>query len=826
MKHISFKKIFIILFSIFLFFTGGIFIWASTVRLPDLSNFQARKIANSSKITDRTGEVVLYDLGQSVRRSEIPFSEMGDTIKNAVIAIEDAGFYSHNGIRLKSIARATYINITTGSLAQGGSTITQQIIKNALLNRDKTATRKFKEWILAVRIERVFSKEEILTIYLNDAPFGGTIYGVEEAAQAFFNKPAKELSIAESAYLAAMIPAPTYYSPYGKNKDKLDARKNLVLEKMREHNYITEEEKIIAQNEVVTFNKSVTNSIKAPHFVFYILDYLQKNYGEDVLEKGGYTIKTTIDYSLQEKTEQITKEESLKNEQTYGAKNAAVVIIESKTGHILSMVGSRDFFDSSVDGAFNVATARRQPGSSFKSIVYAAALEKGFTPETILFDTPTEFSTNCSPIVVRSSNKPAGCYQPDNFDNEFKGPLSLKQALAQSRNVPSVKLLYMVGISNAIDYAKKMGITSLGEESQYGLSLVLGGGEVSPLELTSAYSIFSNQGIKNEPVGIIEIKNSKGEIIESYRENPQEILPKNVALQISNILNDNEARTPTFGTNSQLNIPGTAAKTGTTNDNRDAWVMGFSPDITIGVWSGNNNNTPMRSGGVAISGPLWNRVMKEALLLYPSNGFESPLPDEDFSSLKPILRGKWIGGESIFIDKITGLRATENTPIELREERFIQSVQDTLRWIDKDNIRGPIPSNPYNDPQFRLWNPSVEYWWEQNKTRFQSQEYIPDEYETIHSDNNGTWLTVNNIPESLSLNEQSILSFTTKNQTELTTVQMFIDNTLVTTLSSPKRLVFIPSTFSLTPGTYSLRFVGYNTQSHKSTYTTTISITQ
>jgi 1A family penicillin-binding protein len=826
MNKFSFKKFFILLISLFFLITGSLFVWASTVRLPDLSNFQARKIANSSKITDRTGEVVLYDIQQSIRRSEIPFEEMGENIKNAVIAIEDADFFSHKGIRLKSIARATYANITRGSFVQGGSTITQQIIKNALLNRDKTVTRKFKEWILAIRIERIFTKEEILTIYLNDAPFGGTIYGVEEAAQVFFSVHSKDLSIAQSAYLAAMIPAPTYYSPMGKNKDKLINRKNLVLEKMYEHGYITAEEKEAARVENVVFNTNITNSIKAPHFVFYILDYLQRNYGEDVLERGGYTIKTTINYELQKKVEDITKEESFKNMKSYNASNAAVVILDSKTGQILSMVGSRDYFDKDIDGAFNVTTARRQPGSSFKTIIYAAALEKGFTPQTILFDTPTEFSTNCSPIVVRSTSKPEGCYQPDNFDNEFKGPLSLKSSLALSRNVPSVKLLYMVGLKNALEYAKKLGITSLQNESRYGLSLVLGGGEVSLLELTSAYSVFSNQGVRNTPIGIIEIKDNRGKIIESFRENSQEVVPRNVALQITDILSDNEARTPTFGPNSQLNIPGTAAKTGTTNDNRDAWVLGFSPDITVGVWSGNNNNLSMRSGGIAISGPLWNRVMKEVLLIYPSNGFETPLPEEDFASLKPILRGKWIGGESVYVDKVTGLRATENTPVELREERFIQSVQDTLRWIDKDNVRGPIPTNPYNDPQFRLWNPSVEFWWEKNKHLYGSQDYIPDEYETVHSENNGSWLIVEGISNTISINEPLTLSFSTRNQTTLTSIEIFANNKLLASLSSPKKIVFVPYNFSLAPGSYTLRFVGYNTQSHQSTYSTAITITQ
>jgi membrane peptidoglycan carboxypeptidase len=617
-----------------------------------------------------------------------------------------------------------------------------------------------------------------------------------------------------------MIPAPTYYSPFGKNKEKLDARKNLVLEKMLQHNYITQEQKEIAKKEKVEFNKSVSNSIKAPHFVFFILDYLQKNYGEDVLEKGGYTIKTTLDYSLQEKVEGILKTNSTKN-------NAAAVVIESKTGQIISMVGSRDYFDTTIDGAFNVATAKRQPGSSFKPLVYAAALEKGFTPQTILFDVPTEFSTNCAPIVVRNEFVPEGCYQPTNFNTIFNGPMTLKSALAESRNIPSVKLLYLVGIKEALSFAERIGITSLGDDaSKYGLSLVLGGGEVSPLEMTSSYSVFSNQGIKNTPVGILEIKDNKGEVVESFTENPQEVLSKNITLQIADMLSDDVARSPTFGPNSILTIEGVAVKTGTTNDNKDAWTIGFSPDVAVGVWAGNNDNKPLSGGGVSIAGPLWNKIMKEVLITYPSAGFEVPLPEEEYASLKPILRGQWIGGESVLVDTITKLRATENTPIELREERFIQSVQDTLRWVDKDNVRGPIPNNPYNDPQFRLWNPSVEYWWEQNKSRYQTQEYIPNEYETIHSENNGDWLTVEGIPQSLGLKNTAVFSFSTKNQSSLSSVEIFANNKLLTTLSSPKKLVFIPENFSLTPGAYTLRFIGYNNASHQSTYIKTLTIIQ
>lgn len=807
MKHFwgtpSKKKIVLILCAVVFVFLGGVLVWASLIKLPDLSNFEARKIANSSKIVDRTGEIVLYDIHQNVRRTEIPLSEMGEYIKQASIAIEDERFYSHNGIRPTSILRAIFVNITKGSLSQGGSTITQQIIKNTLLNTDKTFTRKIKEWVLALKLEKQFSKEDILTIYLNDNPYGGTIYGIEEASRAYLNKPAKELTIAEAAYLASIPKAPTYYSPFGKNKDKLEARKNTVLKKMSDLGYITQKEYELAKKEIVTFNTQTQNSIKAPHFVFYILDYLEQRYGADVMENGGYTITTTIDYEIQQKAEEIILKNALENQKNLNASNSGLLAIDPNTGQILAMVGSRDYFDKTIDGAYNIVTAKRQPGSAFKPFVYTAGLQKGYTPETILFDVDTEFSTTCD-------TNPKSCYNPNDFDGLFRGPLTLRSALAESRNVPAVKMLYLVGLDDALDLAKTFGITGLGNKSQYGLSLVLGGGEVSLFDMTGAYGVFATGGIKNSPTGILSVKDHNGNIVEQFEPNPVQVLDKNIALQINDILSDTAARAPTFG--SSLNIPNTAFKTGTTDDNKDAWVMGYSNSLVVGVWSGNNDNKPMRKGGSAVSGPAWKSFMQEALKKYPNTSFEKPTPDPDYGSLKPVLRGQWMGNKSIWIDKVTGKRATENTPLEAREERVITDVQDILYWVNKSDPRGTPPSNPSNDPQFNLWNKGVQNWWENNKSKYPiiTEETLPVDYETIHTDQNKPIIQITGLPPTITLLDKPIITIVNQNQFLLNSVDVFINDTYVTTLSSPFRFIFSPKEYGYLPGVYTFRVSATN----------------
>lgn len=691
-KRFLYKALFAI-FALICIVFGVAIIWASTVKLPDVSTFEARKIANSSKITDRTGTVILYDIHQSVRRTEIPLEEMGPYAPQAIIAIEDEHFYTHKGVRITSMIRATIANILNGGFTQGGSTLTQQIIKNTLLTADKTPTRKLKELILAIRLEKRFSKDEILGIYLNDAPYGGTIYGIEEASMAFFNKHAKELSVTEAAYLAAIPKAPTYYSPFGKNRDKLEERKNVVLKKMFDLGFIDETTYTQAKQEQVVFSTEATNSIKAPHFVFYVLDYLQKKYGENVMESGGYTIKTTLDYTIQRSAEEIVKKIAEENKKKFNAGNAALVALDPKTGQILALVGSKDYFDKTIDGAYNIATANRQPGSSFKPIVYLTAFAQGYTPETILFDVPTEFSTSCTfDSVPLPGNTDKDCYHPKNFDNKFKGPMTMRSALAESRNVPAVKTLYLVGLEKALETARSLGIESLKDKSNYGLSLVLGGGEVTLLEMVGAYGIFANSGVRNPTTGILEVLDRSGTPIESFSENSSVVFDKQSVLTLNSVLSDPIARTPTFG--SQITLENVAVKTGTTDDDRDAWIIGYTPDIAVGVWSGNNDNTPMRSGGATVSGPIWKAFMQDFIKKNGVIPFEKPSPDPDYAALKPILRGQWLN-----IDAFGN-----------------QIVADILTFVEKSNPRGPIPIDPSQDPQYHLWEPAVLSWWSKQQT--------------------------------------------------------------------------------------------------------------
>ncbi|PIP68939.1 hypothetical protein COW91_02080, partial [Candidatus Nomurabacteria bacterium CG22_combo_CG10-13_8_21_14_all_32_8] len=606
---------------IFILMVGIIIIWISSLNIPDFHSFEDRKIVNSTKIYDRTGEILLYDIHQDIRRTNIPFEKMGANIKNATVAIEDSEFYNHNGIRITSIIRAALSNLFQIGIGGGGSTITQQLVKNTLLTQKVSYIRKIKEWILAIKIEKSMPKEKILEAYLNENPYGGNVYGIEEASKNYFDKNAQDLTLGEAAYLASIPQSPTMLSPYGKNKAKLDTRKNLVLFKMLENKFISQEEYDTTLNEVVTFIPQATIGIKAPHFVFFIKDYLEQKYGSEVVGKGGLNVITTLDYSLQEKAEEIVKEGALKNEKDWNGKNAGLVAIDPKTGQILTMVGSRDYFDKTIDGNYNIATAWRQPGSSFKPFIYATAFNKGFTPETVLFDLPTEFQTTCNAYGrALPGHNQRDCYMPEDYDGKTVGPINLRSALAESRNIPAVKLFYLSGLSDSLKTAEDLGISTLTDISRYGLTLVIGGGEVSLLDMTSAYGVFANSGIRNQYTGILKVEDINKKVLEEYFPNSREVLPKNTALIISNILSDEKSRVPTFGSHSILFIPGkdVAVKTGTTNNNKDAWTIGYTPSIVVGVWAGNNDNKPMKKGGSAVAGPIWNKFINEALKVLPN----------------------------------------------------------------------------------------------------------------------------------------------------------------------------------------------------------------
>lgn len=725
------KNILLFIVGFGLVFMGLILFWLSNLKLPDFKSFTDRKMQSSTKIYDRTGDFLLYDIHKDIKRTVIPYEEMGVNILNSTVAIEDSDFYQHNGIRIKAIIRAVWSNISGGK-TQGGSTITQQLIKNTLLTSKKSISRKIKEWILAIKIEKVMAKEEILSLYLNEAPYGGNIYGIEEATKAFFGKKPKELTIAEAAYLAAIPNGPTYYSPYRKNKDKLDERKNLVLRRMVDLGFINQEDYLEAISEEVVFLPEQLSSISAPHFVFYIKDYLEKRYGVNSLEGGGFKVITTLDYELQKKAEEIAKTKALENEVNWNGKNAAVVILDPKTGQILSMVGSRNYFDETIDGNFNVTTAARQPGSSFKPIVYALAFEKGYTEQTTFFDVRTEFNASCNPNALDPSTR---CYNPSNHDGSFRGPMNLRNALAQSINVMAVKLLYLVGVSDSIRMARNLGITTLlNDPNRYGLSLVIGGGETTLLDMTSAYGVFANNGVKNPPTGILEVLDNDGNTLEKFENRPQQVLQKSTTDLLSSILSDNTARTPTFGGNSVLRIPGrdVAVKTGTTNDNKDAWTIGYTPSIAVGVWVGNNDNVPMKKGGVSLAGPIWNQVMGETLKGLPGESFPQPEPVDQ--SLPTFHRGFWQGGESFTIDSVSGGLATEYTPDEYKKDLVITNVHSILHWMDKENPLEYKKSDK-KDSQYDNWEYGVRIWWENNKYKYPiiTEGQKPDYYDNVHT---------------------------------------------------------------------------------------------
>ena len=713
---------------------GIIAAWVSTFKLPDLSSFENRKVTQSTEIYDRTGKTLLYNIHQDIKRTVVPIESISKNIKNATVAIEDADFYQHHGIKITSIIRAILANLSSGSYGQGGSTITQQVVKNSLLTGEKTISRKLKEWYLSLKLERTISKEQILSLYLNETPYGGNLYGVEEASKAFFGKSSSELSVAESAYLAAIPQAPTYYSPYGNNKEQLEKRKNLVLQKMLDQKFITEEEFASAKKEVIEFKPKEKYGIYAPHFVEFVRQYLIEKYGERAIEEGGYKVITTLDFDMQQKAEVIVNRRALENATLYNAENAALVAIDPKTGQILTMVGSRDYFDTEIDGNFNVALAKRQPGSAFKPFIYATAFEKGYTPDTVLFDLPTEFNSSCSsigPITLPTGNRPETCYAPVNYTGTYIGPITLRNALAQSRNVPAVKLSYLAGLRDSLQTAKSMGISTLLNENVYGLSLVLGGGEVTLLDMTSAYGVFANDGTRNPYIGILSVEDSFGNILEKFELKSNNVISENIASTISDILSDDVARSPVFGVHSSLYFPDrqVAVKTGTTNDYKDAWIVGYTPDIVVGAWVGNNANTPMdkKVAGYIVS-PLWHEFMQTTFSKLPNNPFKTP--PEVSQEIKPVLRGIWQGNETYIIDRISGLLATSYTPKETREEKAIVNPHSILYWVDKNNPLGPAPTNPGADSQFASWEFSVQEWL---RTQIIPSNTKPTAYDNIHT---------------------------------------------------------------------------------------------
>lgn len=589
--------------------------------LPMATDLTVKEQQVSTKILDRNGEI-LFRIYESENRTILPLTEIPHSVVAATVAIEDKDFFVHHGFSISGIIRATIAN-TQGKSLQGGSTITQQLVKNRLLTSERTFSRKIKELILSVLVELQYSKEEILEMYLNQVSYGGNAYGIEEASQKFFGKSARELSLAESALLAGLPQSPSVYTPFGSNPELAYTRQEEVLRRMVEDGYISAEQAEQAKKEPLFLNEDRID-IKAPHFVMYIRNLLAKQYGEDILNKGGLEVKTSLDYAMQKETEKIVSDE-INSLQRLNIQNGAAMITNPQTGEILSMVGSINYFDFINDGQVNVALRPRQPGSSIKPITYALAIENGKTTQDIIDDAPITYHT--------LGSKP---YSPKNYDGKFHGKVTLKEALASSYNIPAVKTLAEVGITNMIDLAEKMGISTWNDRSRFGLSLTLGGGEVTMADLTEVYGTFANFGEHLELNPILEVTDYNGTIyyqnrcvLEGINCEGEQVLRPETAYLITDILSDNDARTPAFGPYSTLNIPGqeVAVKTGTTNNLRDNWTIGYTSDRLVAVWVGNNDNTPMSyvASGITGASPIWNSLMR--MQLSEENPHQFILPD-------------------------------------------------------------------------------------------------------------------------------------------------------------------------------------------------------
>lgn len=579
-----------------------------------------RREGFSTQILDRNGEV-LYDIYNDERRTLVTIEQIPDYLKEATIAIEDKNFYKHRGFDPFGTLRG-FSRLFTRGRAQGGSTLTQQLVKNVLLSSERSVTRKVKEFVLATRLENSYSKDQILQMYLNEAPYGGTAWGVGAASEMYFGKEVSELNLTESAFLAGLPQRPSTYSPYSSTPDAYIARTENVLRRMREDGYIDREAEESAKSQLADLEfQARVDSFKAPHFVQYVESILEERYGESIVQQGGLTVTTTLDLDLQEEAQKTVAEE-IETVESLNITNGAAVVIDPETGEILAMVGSKDFYADDYDGQFNVATALRQPGSAIKPITYVTALKEGYTASTLIMDTPTKF--------------PAGAgqppYEPENYDGKFRGPVQLRYALANSMNIPAVKVLAMVGIKDTLQTATDLGITSLPPTnetlSRVGLSLTLGGGEVKLLELTSAYGAFMNGGHRVTPIAILKVEDQDGKTLEEVKkfDEGKRVLSEEDAFLIADILSDNQARSAIFGTNSLLNVPGVAVKTGTTNDKRDNWTIGGNSNAVVGVWVGNNDNSAMTrvASGVSGASPIWREIMLKALEGKPKVSFEPP----------------------------------------------------------------------------------------------------------------------------------------------------------------------------------------------------------
>ncbi len=769
-------------------FILSLFAWYSR-DLPDPSALIDRTVAQATKIYDRTGEHLLYEIYGEENRTVVKMQEgfcKDDAafetdpegiplfMTQAVLTAEDRGFCSHHGFSITGLLRA----VVFGGSRGGGSTLTQQLVKNAILTNERSLPRKIKELILSVALEQKYSKDEILQIYFNEIPYGSTYYGVQSAAQNFFEKDVKDLTLGEAATLAGLPQLPTYYI---NNPEDLKVRRDWILDSMLELGYITEEAANVAKAEENTLRVSTDGTFVAPHFVMWVKSMLEELYGTSAVETGGLKVITTLDYDKQVYAEESVTHGVETYGESYGFTNAGLLAQDPRTGEILAMVGSPEFSNEEIDGQVNVTLQPLQPGSSIKPIVYAAAFEKGYTPNTILWDVNTTFVTETTP------------YTPFNYDGSEHGMISMRAALQGSLNIPAVKTLYLVGLDNAIAFAQRLGYTTLTDRSRIGLSMVLGGAEVTMLDHVGAYSVLANNGVHHDYQALLRVEDSSGEEIYSFDASSmrgESVLDAGIAAITSNVLSDNGARTYVFGASNYLTLADrpVAAKTGTTNNYKDAWTMGYTPSLTAGVWVGNASGELMKAGadGSKIAAPIWNEFMKRSLQGTPVEGFLTPtIP----TTGKNILDGQ-VAATTVTIDRASGKLATDRTPASYKEVMTCGEFHTILKYIDILNPLGDAPVNPESDPQYIAWETGIQNYITNHNANLKEGEFpletctVPTEEDDVHIKKNEPEISLKSPDNNDSVERTIDIRYEAETERSFGRVEFLIDGTYIGSSSS------------------------------------------
>jgi len=772
-----------------------------------------RREGFSTQILDRNGEV-LYDIYADEKRTSVKFEELPDYLKQGVVSVEDKNFYKHRGFDPTGYVRAVFNIIFKGKL-QGGSTLTQQLVKVVLLSPERTVVRKIKEFVLSAQIEARFSKDEILLMYLNEVPYGGTAVGVGAASETYFGKKVSELNLVESAFLAGVPQRPSAYSPYSSTPDAYIGRTTAVLRRMREDGYITkeQEEEAIELLPNLEFQPRGVN-FKAPHFVQYVQSILEERYGDYVVQNGGLRVTTTLDLELQENAQQIVSDEIDKVE-NYDIGNGAAIVLDSRTGEILAMVGSRDFNNEEHDGQVNVTLRPRQPGSAIKPIVYLTGLQKGYTASTLFLDVPTKFP----------GGEGQKDYEPVNYDGEFRGPVQMRYALANSINVPAVKMISMVGVKSVLETAYDLGIESLKPTDELmrrvGLSLALGGGEVKLIELTAAYAPIMNGGYKIDPIAILRVEDKDGKVLEETKiRDGKQVISSAHSFILFDMLSDNLARSEVFGLNSLLNIPGwkIAVKTGTTNDKKDNWAVGGNNDVVVGAWVGNNDNTSMKQVASGVSGatPIWRNILLSSLKGKSSKQVE--VPDDVVS---------------IAIDKISGFLAHDN--FESRNEYFVKGVEPKVDEVhvklkickngDKLATPSQIGANQYDEKEFIVLKEKDAIWQEGVIEWINSQTDNRYKYPTEYCEGGGNLIPINVEFESprdrdSNLDNNFTIKFKIDSTHSIKLAELEIDGNKIRSFTGKP----YEHSVNLSDGVHILRVVAYDDNNNQSDRVITIGV--